>query len=250
MKVRRKRTKTATIPVHVAVLIPSQDTWVAGFGYDLATCMAHTAGWLLPRGGDISINMIQSSLLPSSRMELVKRAVKIEATHLMWFDSDMRFPKDTILRLLERNQAMVGANYVYRGIPPKPVSFKNLDWNVRGAEAKERCYTREDSTGLEEVESLGFGCVLMRREVVAAVSPPGFEVTYDPKVTNGWTGEDVHFCRQVKAAGYPIYVDHDLSKEVGHMGMFRYTHAMVHLPESPILTPEEALTDGSSLIIP
>jgi len=35
-------------------------------------------------------------------------------------------------------------------------------------------------------------------------------------------GEDVWFCRLVRAAGWEIHVDHDLSRECTHIGQFEY----------------------------
>jgi hypothetical protein len=36
-------------------------------------------------------------------------------------------------------------------------------------------------------------------------------------------GEDFYFFRSLRAAGFKIYVDHDLSAEVGHVGQRIYT---------------------------
>ena len=44
-------------------------------------------------------------------------ALAVDATHILWLDSDMRFPADTLGRLLARNRDIVGANYCARRFP-------------------------------------------------------------------------------------------------------------------------------------
>ena len=35
-------------------------------------------------------------------------------------------------------------------------------------------------------------------------------------------GEDVYFCTMARVHGFEVWVDHDLSKEVTHIGQFEY----------------------------
>ena len=72
------------------------------------------------------------------------------------------------------------------------------------------------------MDAVGFGCVLMKAEVPLALKGPCFENYFDV-LNDRWVGEDVDFCNKVKDAGFNIYVDHDLSKEVAHVGKFAYT---------------------------
>ena len=103
----------------VCVLIPSGAQWEANFGYDLAKCMAYTAS----AGVSLNIYTVNGSILPQNRDLLVKAGQESGATHYMWFDDDMRFPKDSILRLLEHDNEIVCANYRFRNSPEKFVSY-------------------------------------------------------------------------------------------------------------------------------
>jgi hypothetical protein len=51
-------------------------------------------------------------------------------------------------------------------------------------------------------------------------------MTYKPEV-DAYQGEDWNMCEALEKAGVPIYVDHDLSKRIGHVGTFKYTHEVV-----------------------
>ena len=95
----RDNAVTAVTP-RVCVLIPSGDNLEANFGYDLARCMAYPASAGVP----LNIYTVIGSSLPQNRDLLVKAGQESEATHFMWFDDDMRFPKDAILRLLEHGK--------------------------------------------------------------------------------------------------------------------------------------------------
>jgi hypothetical protein len=37
-------------------------------------------------------------------------------------------------------------------------------------------------------------------------------------------GEDVFFCKKARELGHKIYIDHDVSHEIGHIGTFEFGH--------------------------
>jgi hypothetical protein len=42
-----------------------------------------------------------------------------------------------------------------------------------------------------------------------------------------YQGEDWNFCQACEKAGINLYIDHDVSKLVGHVGLYEYTTAVV-----------------------
>lgn len=219
-------TEPKSPPLSIAVCIPSRDYWDAKFGYRLARMMSFTGATICANGvADLRVHMVNSSLIDSSRNTLVKEALECGATHLLWLDTDMTFPHDTVIRLLKRNVPIVTVNAVTRRFPIRTTAFKRID-----AEHGLHAYlnTDETSTGLEVVEACGFSVAMMKASVFEKVQPPAFLTTYD-KGTGLWKGEDVYFCEQARAAGFEIHVDHDLSKEIGHVGLMEYRleHAAV-----------------------
>lgn len=228
MKKKKRRTvpriiKSNKKPLYkVAVCIPSNGLTVSSFTFDYGNMMAATGFKLL---GENHIELVSflnnSTYISANRQFLAEEALKAGATHILWLDSDMRFPNITLMQLLKHNKAIVGANYVTRKIPCEPVSNKVA--NFEPGEPSTPCHTFPDSTGLEEVQSMGFGVILTRADVFAAVDPPWFQMYYEgPKLV----GEDVHFCRAARAAGFKMYVDHDLSQVVRHSGHLEYGHLM------------------------
>lgn len=210
-------------PLRIAICVPMRDDCESPFAYDLAKLYAYSTLHLVVSGAaDLSLFKVQGTLVDNARFKLTQEALLWNATHIFWLDSDMQFPKDALIRLLARKEDIVLTNYVGRR-PPRigPIAFKKLS-PVKG-QPHERLWTDDSSTGLEEVEAAGFGVALTKSGVFAKIGPPGFQTIYD-KETGRWTGEDVFFCLRAREAGYKIYVDQDLSKEVGHIGRMEYTH--------------------------
>lgn len=156
-------------------------------------------------GVGTSLITFGSSILPWSRQLLVGRAKKIGCTHMLWIDSDMKFPPDTLLRLVRHGKSIVAANCMVRRAPFRCTA------QVGG----EELITTDDSTGLEKVDRIGLGLALVEMKVFEAIPRPWFELEYIPDL-DVFRGEDYGFCMKVQAAGFEMYVDHDLSKEVEH----------------------------------
>jgi hypothetical protein len=150
------------------------------------------------------------------RNSLAKAALDEGFDWLLMLDSDMRFPSDTLARLLDRNVPIVTCNYSTRRSPAEPIAFKSIS-------TLEKLYTDEESTGLEECSANGLGVALIHRTVFEQMPKPWFNIPYIPASDGHW-GEDVWFCNQARKAGFPVFVDHDLSKEVKHIGMREYSY--------------------------
>lgn len=226
--------------LRVMVAVPTHDMTPALFAYDLAGMLAFTcSNFVGPEKPIESIGLVfqTNTYIHKARQVLAEEAQRRGADCVLWLDSDMRFPKETLMVLLQHNRDIVGVNYSKRGIPPKFVAAKQIS-------PAKQLVTDEDSEGLEEVEALGFGVVLMRTNVLMALDPPArtghpwFWHEYVPGEDGEESlhvGEDVFFCRMAREAGFSIHVDHDLSKACAHIGTLEFTteHALdaMHLTD-------------------
>ena len=208
--------------VRVAICIPTRGSCPTGFTHDLANMMAWSTASMVSAGVlEIRLIFVAGTYVHDSRNSLVDMSFTDPDTDfILWLDDDMRFPKDLLYRLLNHKEDIVGVNYSTRRLPPQPVAIKHIPYG----EGEERgfLFTEADSTGLEEVDAIGFGAVLIARDVFTTVKPPWFLIWYDESQGNRQVGEDVHFCIEARKVGYKIYVDHDLSKEVRHCGEFEF----------------------------
>lgn len=195
----------------VAVCVASSGQCKSQFALSLAALQGYfNKKPLMPEKPDqeMQVFLVESSSLAFNQHMLVEEARKWNATHILWVEDDMLFPQDALHQLFSRRQQWVGANYAMRVGPP----FDYVALNLQG----ERCFTGPDSTGLEEVLYTGYGVTLMDMAIFDKIEKPYFETPWINGCTYATT--DAYLGEKVRNAGIPIYVDHDLSQNVGHVG--------------------------------
>ena len=141
---------------------------------------------------------------------VLRKAVELQATHMLWLDTDMEFPADTAIRLAAHGKSVVACNCVM-----KTPDVRFTAWKHGGM-----VFSDKTAAGLEVVEHVGMAVMLMRTDLVADMPAPWFRHQLNEAGED--VGEDVVFCRKLRAAGHSIYIDHDLSKEIGHIGQYSY----------------------------
>lgn len=185
----------------IALCTPVYDHPKAQFTFSLVSLILHT----LKQRPDIEFEPLNTIGLPihTARENIALRAVTVENDWLLWLDDDQTFPPDALLRLLAHNLPFVGCNYRKRNVGSVLSSARRKDGTGRmpGIEAK--------GSGVEPVNMIGFGAVLIAAEVFRAIKRPWFQL--------GPHGEDGYFCEQAIKAGFTPHVDHALSMEVGHI---------------------------------
>lgn len=188
--------------MRLAIAVPAHDTVPALFANDLARLYATTRATVPV----VTLAMMIGTFVHHAREKLLHDMVELwGATHILWLDADMTFPPDAALRLLAHDVDVVAANYVTRVPPSRPTARRDG-----------QCIASGDATGLEAVDHVGMGVFLMKTAIVRDLTRPRFWYS-TPTET-----EDVYFCNLLRAAGRTIYIDHDLSRDVGHVGMHTY----------------------------
>lgn len=187
------------------------------FACSLARAAAFFNG--LPYNGEKKVEIVfgESSHLCDKRTQLVSQAFQNEATHLLWLDSDMKFPPDTFNRLLNHNFPVVACNYAQKDLQAKPTAYVEDDEYVGPL------WMDGDAIGVVQVKHAGMGVMLTDMRVYEAIDLPFFKFDPIPPDFVQQATEDVYFCNKLKAAGIPIYVDQELSLEVSHVGQFEYS---------------------------
>lgn len=212
----------------VAIATPCTDLVHAGYALDLVKL----TGYMARERPDVEIAVVQNrgTIIPQQRATLVMLAQEIGASHVLFIDSDMRFPKDALERLLGHETPIVAANYSRRRDPVLPT-----------AEHKQHGYlfTPDDAFGLAEVTHCGMGLMLVEMSVFEKLSQPWFHIGFQPK-TNDYIGEDFFFCSKAREAGYTIAIDQGLSVQVKHIGAKEFTNA-----DSNVALAREAAASGA-----
>lgn len=149
-------------------------------------------------------------------------AIDGDFTHLLFIDTDQTFPPDLAHRLASWGKPIVGCNIATKIIPSSPTArLKDPKW-----QGGKPLFTDPDSKGLVEVWRLGCGIMLINLDIIKPMPKPWFQILWHPEI-NDFIGEDWFFCEQVERAGHKIYVDQNVSKEIGHLGQLEFTHNLV-----------------------
>jgi len=161
----------------------------------------------------VGISVI-GSITSIARNNICEAAEQQGCTHIMFLDTDMTFPPDTIEKLLAHDKDIVGGLYFERYHPYKPAVFwKHPDGSGDYALPHHIPYGE-----LMECDALATGCMLIKMDVFKKLSKPWFEyrvAEYGSKKEIKFYSEDIVFCERVKELGYKIFVD--TSIECGHL---------------------------------
>lgn len=156
-----------------------------------AVCMQSLA-YRVPAGSAIS--WVLGSDIPESR----NQACADLGGEWVWFiDDDHSFRDDILLGLLDREVDIVAPICLRRNQPFLPVACVNGDFMRLDDHAPE---------ALVEVEHTGSSGMLIRRNVIDALSEPWFELG-EREGNGNRVSEDVWFCRKAREAGFKIHVD-------------------------------------------
>jgi len=174
-----------------------------------AFCLTNAIRFTEKQGIPVVLEMDAGTVLSNQRQVLLDSAINThQADHVMWFDSDMTFPEDVIVRLLEHNKNVVCATYSKRVEPFHVTAFYNIN-PVEPVDVS--------GHGLAEIKYTGMGCVLMKASIVNEIPSPHFPLKWHAP-SSSWHGEDMGFCEVLSQNNVKIFCDLDLSREIGHLG--------------------------------
>ena len=169
-------------------------------------------------GVAVDVFIVEQEASHTARNLLTQAALKTPATHLLWIDADMSFPRDALLRLLAHRLPIVAGLYFNRRAPFHPQLLRKqpaeraMDDVPMGYVYDWRREVGAGGSGsLLRVDATGAGFLLVERRVFTDIA-----------ADDGWwapfgTGsDDIWFLRRATAAGYEIFVDTAL--ELGHLG--------------------------------
>ena len=210
--------------VRLCIGVPSMSTWDADFGIDLAFLTAFLTS-PLHDGKHVHLSILnkRGSMLANMREQMVQQALNENYHYLLFIDSDQTFPHDLFHRLYKRQKQVVACNVATKAIPSWPTARLKSDTT-----AGEPLFTKPGDKDLVEVWRIGTGVMLIdlnifkRRGMVS----PWFAPKWNPEL-HDYSGEDWGFCEKLQECGVKLYVDHDVSQDIGHVGKFEYKHKHV-----------------------
>lgn len=142
---------------------------------------------------------------------------QVEYDAMMWIDSDIVFKPEDFFKLLESPHDVTAGLYMMEDLQHLAV-VKDWDEDHFQKTGSFKFLSPDELPSNEqymEVAYAGMGWMMIRKGIVENIKYPWFwsdlQIFGELKDMNS---EDVAFCRALKAAGHPIYVDTKL--RVGH----------------------------------
>lgn len=215
--------------IKLMIGVPSRDEVASTFMCDLVHLFEMLLTQPLP-DPNFSVKTVQlvnvrGSILPRIREQIVDHAIEQNSTHLLFLDSDMRFPQDFMHRWLCLGEPVLAANCVTKKIPSWPTARQK----GKREGTSEPVYTipeKRERGLLEQVWRVGTGVMLLDVALLRKIAKPRFKIAWDP-LNQDYVGEDWFFCEKLEQKGVPILVDHLVSWDIGHQGTADYTHPML-----------------------
>jgi hypothetical protein len=189
--------------------IPSSRDWKIAFGISIVGLVIY----LNKLGIEATVRVIENSLLSQAREEMLLMAINEKFSHLLFVDDDTQFKPEAVQILVDRNKDFCAANQIHKNSEIIPTA--------RGGHG-ERIYSK-GKTGIERITYIGLGFALIKIDAIKDISTPHFEVKW---ATQGYLSEDHNFCYLLAQNNIELYVDHDASKYVWHIGNYPYQESL------------------------
>lgn len=166
---------------------------------------------LLHKNVEVALSIQEGGYKPYNLNRLVQIAQSEGFTHFMSIDNDMVFPSSGILRLLDADKDIVGANYNQR---TTGLSGNELISTVKFADDFGKLITKPIPKQLFKCWSLGLGFTLIKTSVFKKLKKPYFRDFESPEGEHHT--EDVEFFAKCQEAGFNVWCNPTI--EVGHIG--------------------------------
>ena len=162
--------------------------------------------------------MITNTLIYTARNLIAQNAVNAGFDQVLWIDSDMIFPSDTLIRLsadIDEGRDIVSALCFTRRENSVPCIQSDLTWEVKPdgwVNTNADIYLDYPRDQVFEVAGCGFGCVMtsaaLLKKMIDKYGAPFYPLM--------GMGEDTTFCFRARQDGEKIYCDSRI--KIGHIG--------------------------------
>lgn len=196
------------------IAVPSHDMVHANFTRSLME---------LDKPENTAFTMITNTLIYTARNLIAQNAIKYGFDRVMWFDSDMKFAPDTMIRLaedLDKGHEFVSGLYFSRQAPIRPIIHKDVKWKVKDdgwIDSSAELYWDYPKDELFEIAACGFGCCITSVRLLKRMCDK-YGSPFYPLMG---MGEDTTFCFRATQDGKKIWCDSRIKAE--HIGLYEYS---------------------------
>jgi hypothetical protein len=182
------------------------------------------------------------SLIPRARNRSLEKFLKTDCTHLFFIDSDISFPPDAILKMLDFDKDVTGCAYPKKNIIPERL-LTSLQLETESKEKLDSrlldfVFNRRGGVDMKEegefvkVDHTGTGFMLIQRGIIEKLCKKHTELI----ITNGelpgeqyalfscmiknriYLSEDYSFCQRVNDIGGEVWLN--IKTNLNHIGTY------------------------------
>lgn len=199
--------------ISLYVAIPTVRDWKPEFGVSMVG-LTNKLGRMCAEKklSGFYINNKMTSNLPKGRQLMLDHALSGGFTHILWIDDDTQFPADAVETLLNHDKPWMAVNICRK--KKKGGWIATYDGGAM--------VNSHEKTGIEQIGTMGLGMTLINLDAIRHVPKPHFEMRYFPDIGE-YLGEDLYFLLKCRKAGVEVWTDHDVSKQVSHIGNYGYS---------------------------
>jgi hypothetical protein len=208
--------------VNLYVSVISARQWPARFGESLASFTFNLGrNGLGGRLKGLRVKIARQAHPSMTRGEHLAEALDEGFTHFLSLDDDQTFPANVVERMLDAEKPVVTCNYRKK--------IMEVEYVCSGLDGQMLDSTHR--AGLERIKAMGMGMVLIELSAIRHVPRPYFGAFWNRDEDKMWI-EDTVFSYLLWTHNVELWCDHDLSREIGHVGEYEY-----RLPDySPAIT--------------
>jgi len=166
--------------------------------------------WLSLRG--TAIAYLRNKLVNDGKSDLQFQKLNDGFTHYLFIDSDTVVTEEDVKKLLSYNLDIVAGAYMSR---ESEYCYVGGHFKYENDNVVDFINIEKSTNGLIEVDWVGAGCLLIKKEVFENLPYPWFHYPIIEKINKGkkhrqLVFEDVGFSMLVKKYGFKIYMDCDV----------------------------------------
>ena len=159
-----------------------------------------------------------SGYIGENKNRNTETAIKCLCSHILYIDHDMKFPPNTLAKLLFHDKDIVGGLYNYKQLPPEPM-LKYFDNKGEWTPTLSKSTLGSIPNELFKVAAIGGGMMLVKMSVFEKLKKPYFSMEQDEAGNRSMT-EDVGFLLQAQEKGFEVWCEPSLGIE--HIGDFAF----------------------------
>lgn len=190
------------------------------------SCLTSMMCRMVYKGFKPELLTVEGSVVSQARLELLSHSLRTDADYLLFLDEDMMFPPTLFERLMEADKDVISTNYTTRYIDNLRFVSADMDWMVPDSNKLE---------GVQEALQIPTGTMLLSKKAMQSIdfsTDVGLSMSIfgQPLTDEGeYVTEDAYFCMVMRKCGLKLYLDHDLTKEIRHVGKLEYHASMIKM---------------------